>query len=92
MKNIFLILFFLAYFSKAKEPRKEENVYVLNSSNFDEFLKANQNVFVYFFSLNCVYCTQLSPEFSFAAMKLKDKNVKLAKVNGQTEKLLSERY
>lgn len=54
---------------------------ILNDSNFDQFIKDNENVMVDFFAEWCGPCKMLGPIIDELAEELKDKNVKIVKVN-----------
>ncbi|KAJ3222112.1 protein disulfide-isomerase precursor [Clydaea vesicula] len=79
MKN-FLILstLVLSAFSSSE-------VHVLTNDNYGEFVKNEKLTLIEFYAPWCGHCKALAPEYEDAAEKLKEKNVKLAKVDCTVE-------
>lgn len=80
-------------------PVEEDGVFVLNQSNFDNFVDKNEITIVFFFAEWCEYCKSMKEDYHKAAKLLKDnnelkpdKNVKLAKVNAIEQHKLSARF
>ncbi|KAE9555366.1 hypothetical protein FO519_001448 [Halicephalobus sp. NKZ332] len=87
------LLFFLgtARFSLGAEKfDKDEGVYILTDSNFDDFLAQNPTTLIEFYAPWCGHCKQLAPEYEKAAKVLKD--VPLAKVDTTVETELGKRF
>ena len=85
-------LFFLGAIclSLGEKFDKDEGVYVLTDSNFDEFLAQNPTTLVEFYAPWCGHCKKLTPEYEKAAKVLK--NVPLAKVDATVETELGKRF
>ncbi|KAK0618334.1 protein disulfide-isomerase precursor [Bombardia bombarda] len=64
----------------------------LKKDNFDEFVKANDIVLAEFFAPWCGHCKALAPEYEEAATSLKEKNIKLVKVDCTEEADLCQQY
>lgn len=57
------------------------DVHQLKKETFDEFIKSNDVVLAEFFAPWCGHCKALAPEYEEAATSLKEKNIKLVKVD-----------
>ncbi|RYP78805.1 hypothetical protein DL770_006814 [Monosporascus sp. CRB-9-2] len=64
----------------------------LNKETFEDFIKTNDLVLAEFFAPWCGHCKALAPEYEEAATQLKDKNIKLAKVDCTEESELCQSY
>jgi len=64
----------------------------LKKDNFDEFIKSNDIVLAEFFAPWCGHCKALAPEYEEAATSLKEKNIKLVKVDCTEEADLCQSY
>lgn len=65
---------------------------VLDDSNFDEAVKANDALLVEFYAPWCGHCKRLAPEYAAAAQKLKGEPVRLAKVDATEARDLATRF
>ncbi|KAL4729850.1 protein disulfide-isomerase precursor [Fusarium chlamydosporum] len=59
----------------------DSDVTQLTKDTFDEFVKSNGLVLAEFFAPWCGHCKALAPEYEEAATTLKEKNIKLAKID-----------
>jgi len=64
----------------------------LTKESFPEFVKDNDLVLAEFFAPWCGHCKALAPEYEEAATTLKEKNIKLAKVDCTEEADLCQSY
>ncbi|KAI1477656.1 protein disulfide isomerase [Daldinia eschscholtzii] len=64
----------------------------LNKDTFDDFVKGNDLVLAEFFAPWCGHCKALAPEYEEAATTLKEKSIKLAKVDCTEESELCQTY
>lgn len=64
----------------------------LKTDTFDDFVKTNDIVLAEFFAPWCGHCKALAPEYEEAATSLKEKNIKLAKVDCTEESDLCQQY
>ncbi|EMR61702.1 hypothetical protein MGN70_009838 [Eutypa lata] len=64
----------------------------LNKETFEDFVKTNDLVLAEFFAPWCGHCKALAPEYEEAATQLKEKNIKLAKVDCTEESELCQSY
>ncbi|HNV97028.1 MAG TPA: thioredoxin [bacterium] len=64
----------------------------LNDSNFDNFIKENNNVIVDFFADWCGPCKMLSPIIEELSEIYKDKDVKIVKVNVDEASAVSQKF
>ncbi|KAK2466246.1 hypothetical protein APHAL10511_001888 [Amanita phalloides] len=63
------------------EAEAESDVISLTASNFNELVDAEPLILVEFFAPWCGHCKALAPHYEEAATALKEKNIKLAKVD-----------
>jgi protein disulfide-isomerase A1 len=68
------------------------DVVQLTKDTFDEFMTTNDLVLGEFFAPWCGHCKALAPEYEEAATTLKEKNIKLAKVDCTEEADLCQKY
>ncbi|KAG9233237.1 thioredoxin-like domain-containing protein [Amylocarpus encephaloides] len=68
------------------------DVEVLTKDSFSEFVKGNDLVLAEFYAPWCGHCKALAPEYEEAATTLKEKNIKLAKVDCTEEADLCQSY
>ncbi|KAK1769621.1 protein disulfide-isomerase precursor [Phialemonium atrogriseum] len=68
------------------------DVVQLKKDTFDEFVNANDIVLAEFFAPWCGHCKALAPEYEEAATSLKEKNIRLAKVDCTEEADLCQSY
>ncbi|KAG7108617.1 Protein disulfide-isomerase like protein [Verticillium longisporum] len=64
----------------------------LKKDTFDDFVKTNDLVLAEFFAPWCGHCKALAPEYEEAATSLKEKNIKLAKIDCTEEADLCQTY
>ncbi|KAI0843121.1 protein disulfide isomerase [Hypoxylon sp. FL0890] len=64
----------------------------LNKDTFNDFIKSNDLVLAEFFAPWCGHCKALAPEYEEAATTLKDKSIKLAKVDCTEESELCQSF
>jgi len=67
-------------------------VKVLTEENFAATLDENTNVLVEFYAPWCGHCKKLAPEYDAAALKLKDEDVVLGKVDATEESKLASQF
>jgi protein disulfide-isomerase A1 len=59
----------------------ESDVITLSASTFDEIVNPEPIILVEFFAPWCGHCKALAPHYEEAATALKEKNIKIAKVD-----------
>ncbi|KAI1142969.1 protein disulfide isomerase [Hypoxylon sp. FL0543] len=64
----------------------------LNKETFNDFIKSNDLVLAEFFAPWCGHCKALAPEYEEAATTLKEKSIKLAKVDCTEESELCQSF
>ncbi|ATY62052.1 protein disulfide-isomerase [Cordyceps militaris CM01] len=89
-KRICLGLF--AAFASLVTAADESDVTTLTGKTFDDFVKANDLVLAEFFAPWCGHCKALAPEYEEAATTLKDKKIKLAKIDCTEEAELCQAH
>ncbi|KAK7744821.1 protein disulfide-isomerase precursor [Diatrype stigma] len=89
-RRIALGLLAAAAVASAADPASD--VTQLSKDTFEEFVKTNDLVLAEFFAPWCGHCKALAPEYEEAATQLKDKNIKLAKVDCTEETELCQSY
>ncbi|KAG5973514.1 hypothetical protein E4U55_000482 [Claviceps digitariae] len=82
----------LAAFVSMASAEDASDVTQLTEKTFDEFIAANPMVLAEFFAPWCGHCKALAPEYEEAATTLKEKDVKLVKVDCTEEADLCQKY
>ena len=77
----FLVPASLLVFAACVFADGESDVLTLTTSNFDEVVNPEPLILVEFFAPWCGHCKALAPHYEEAATALKEKNIKLAKVD-----------
>ena len=73
-------------------PGSDKDVIVLDDSNFDDTVYKSKDMWIVaFYAPWCGHCQKLLPEYTAAATQLKGQ-IKLAKVNAEENKGLSQRF
>jgi protein disulfide isomerase family A protein 3 len=91
MMRVCLCLVALLVCSTIAEPEKDGDVFVLTTSNFDDFVAGDISL-VEFYAPWCGHCKTLAPEYAKAATTLVKDNVRLAKVDATVESELGSRF
>jgi protein disulfide-isomerase A1 len=71
----------LAALAAVASAEADSDVTQLTGATFDDFVKGNELVLAEFFAPWCGHCKALAPEYEEAATSLKEKNIKLAKID-----------
>ncbi|KPM34187.1 Protein disulfide-isomerase [Neonectria ditissima] len=82
----------MAALAAVASAAEESDVHQLTQATFDEFVKENPLVLAEFFAPWCGHCKALAPEYEEAATTLKEKNIKLAKIDCTEEADLCKSY
>ncbi|KAI1291814.1 Protein disulfide-isomerase 2 [Halotydeus destructor] len=93
MKAVLLTCLLLASVY-ADDIKKEENVLVLTTDNFDGVIADNKYVLVEFYAPWCGHCKALAPEYAKAATQLAEKGAEalLGKVDATEQAELAEKF
>jgi protein disulfide-isomerase A1 len=83
------LLLALATLARAEDKSDVEQ---LTQATFDDFVKTNNLVLAEFFAPWCGHCKALAPEYEEAATSLKEKNIRLAKIDCTEEADLCKTY
>ncbi|GAO16093.1 uncharacterized protein UV8b_02485 [Ustilaginoidea virens] len=82
----------LAAFVSLACAQESSDVVQLTEKNFDEFINANPLVLAEFYAPWCGHCKALAKEYEESATELKEKNIKLIKVDCTEETSLCSKY
>lgn len=92
--NITLIL--LITFISAKDTKwgvpEDQDIAILTTQSFDEFIKQHPLVMVKFYAPWCGHCKSMAPAYESLARRMKEKNLPVAKVDLTVETELASRY
>ncbi|KAI1779807.1 protein disulfide isomerase [Hypoxylon cercidicola] len=86
------ILFGLLAAAAGVSAADASDVTQLNKDTFNDFVKENDLVLAEFFAPWCGHCKALAPEYEEAATTLKEKSIKLAKVDCTEESELCQSF
>ncbi|KAI0175875.1 protein disulfide isomerase [Hypoxylon sp. FL1284] len=86
------VLFGLLAAAAGVSAADASDVTQLNKDTFADFVKGNDLVLAEFFAPWCGHCKALAPEYEEAATTLKEKSIKLAKVDCTEESELCQTY
>lgn len=87
-----LIMALVAFGTTLVAGADVSDVHQLKTDTFEEFVKTNEIVLAEFFAPWCGHCKALAPEYEEAATTLKEKNIKLAKIDCTEEAELCQQY
>lgn len=82
----------LAALASLASAEDKSDVHQLTEKTFDDFVKANPLVLAEFFAPWCGHCKALAPEYEEAATSLKEKSIKLAKIDCTEEADLCQKH
>ena len=88
----FLVGLTLLSLSNLNDLNKGNDVIALDESNFEEAVKNNKIMFVYFYLPECSMCKVLDSKFSESAGEIKGDNVVFAKVDCSINLVIKDKY
>lgn len=93
-KLSFLLFCFVLSTKGEGDLKREDEVIVLTTDNFDDTVKKFPHILVEFYAPWCGHCKALAPEYANAAKQLKEEGsaIQLAKVDATVETQLAETY
>ena len=94
VNRVSALLVAFAALAAGEEWEYEDNVAVLDETNFDAFIASQEYTIIEFYAPWCGHCKSLAPEWAAAAGKTRRLNPStiLAKVDADAHKKLSDRY
>ena len=94
--KLFIAFLCFAAIAHAEETKwgvpEEDDVAVLTSETFSDFVKKHPYAFVKFYAPWCGHCKSMAPAYAALAKRMKEKNIPIAKVDVTVEEDLATEY